>query len=295
SAHRAALRRGAQARPGGTGRGARHDPGAPRQQAAHRLPRLRARRRGRPGRHGQRPVAARRRPRGPDRRAGPQPRAGPARRPRRDRGRRTDRSRRSGGEPMTTGEKILVTRRGSLGLVTLNRAKERNPLDHESAAGLRDALRDLFADPQVRSVAVTGAGDAFCAGGDLRQMGKLAEGDVEDAYMWPRAIVDLHRLMLEAPKPVIAAVQGPAYAGGMGHASLATPRSRSAMPEVRIGLFPMIIVAHLSRSLPRKRLLEMMLTGESIDADEAHRLGFVSKVYPDHDGLMAGLDDYARK
>lgn len=201
---------------------------------------------------------------------------------------------------MTTGEKILVTRRGSLGLVTLNRAKERNPLDHESAAGLRDALRDLFADPQVRSIAVTGAGDAFCAGGDLRQMGKLAEGDVEDAYMWPRAIVDLHRLMLEAPKPVIAAVQGPAYAGGMGLAGmcdviLATPKARFAMPEVKIGLFPMIIVAHLSRSLPRKRLLEMMLTGESIDADEAHRLGFVSKVYPDHDGLMAGLDDYARK
>jgi len=195
---------------------------------------------------------------------------------------------------------VLVERRGSLGLLTLNRPEDRNPLDRDTAEALWDAFEEVFADDQVRSVAVTGAGPAFCAGGDLKQMARFAEMPVEEAYAWPAAIVALHKRMLEAPKPVIAAVDGPAYAGGMGLAGmcdvvLATRRASFAMPEVKVGLFPMIIVAHLARALPRKLLLEMMLTGESIDAATAHRCGFVSRLYEDRAALVAGLDDYAAK
>jgi enoyl-CoA hydratase/carnithine racemase len=195
---------------------------------------------------------------------------------------------------------IRTERRGSLCLLVLNRAADRNPLDQNSAAALRTALNAAFDDTTVRSVAITGAGKAFCAGGDLRQMARFGEIPVEEAYAWPSAIVALHRMMLEAPKPVIAAVNGPAYAGGFGLAGmcdvvLAVEDARFAMPEVKIGLFPMIIVAHLARSIPRKALLEMMMTGEPIDAVEAHRLGFVNKVYPTWDALAAGLDEYARK
>lgn len=197
-------------------------------------------------------------------------------------------------------ELITVEQRATVGLVTLNRAADRNPLDRDTAIALLEAFTGLFLDDSVRSVAITGAGSAFCAGGDLRQMGKFSEMPVEQALAWPSAIVELHRLMLAAPKPVIAAVNGPAFAGGMGLAGmcdviLATPQATFAMPEAKIGLFPMIIVAHLARALPRKVLLEMMLTGDPIDADEAHRIGFVSRIYPDVEALLAGVDTYGEK
>jgi methylglutaconyl-CoA hydratase len=193
---------------------------------------------------------------------------------------------------------VRVERRGPLGLLTMDRPEQRNPLDPESAAALRDALRAQFADDAVRAVALAGEGDAFCAGGDLRQMGRFHAVPVEEALAWPAAIIDLHRMMLDAPKPVIAAVDGPAYAGGMGLAGmcdvvLATRRARFAMPEVTLGLFPMIIVAHLVRALPRKVLNEMVFTGRPIDAEEAHRVGLVNRVYEDRAALYAGLDDYA--
>jgi enoyl-CoA hydratase/carnithine racemase len=168
------------------------------------------------------------------------------------------------------------------------------------AAALLAAFTDVFADEQVRSVAVTGAGVAFCAGGDLRQMAEFSGTPAAEAYAWPQDIVALHQLMLQAPKPVIAAVNGHAYAGGMGLAGmcdvvLAVESARFAMPEAKLGLFPMIIVAHLARSLPRKLLLEMMFTGDSITADEAKQAGLVSRVYPDVPALEAGLAEYAAK
>ena len=82
---------------------------------------------------------------------------------------------------------------------------------------------------------------------------------------------------------------------GMCDIVLATRAARFAMPEVRIGLFPMIIVAHLVRSLPRKPLLEMMLTGEPIDAEEAYRLGFVNRVVEDDHALEAVVQEYAER
>jgi enoyl-CoA hydratase/carnithine racemase len=193
---------------------------------------------------------------------------------------------------------ILVERRGTLALITLNRPDARNPLDRDTAVALRDACGDLFATSDVRSVAITGSGSAFCAGGDLRQMQQMASGPIEAAYEWPGAIVDLHKMMLSAPKPVIAAVNGPAYAGGMGLAGMcdivyAVRTATFAMPEVRMGLFPMIIVAHLARSLPRKVLLELMLTGQPLDAVAAQQVGFVSKVFDTTEALHDGLDALA--
>lgn len=194
---------------------------------------------------------------------------------------------------------ILVERVGSLGRITLNRPEARNPLDDETAREVTAALEQHFNDQAVRSVVITGAGHAFCAGGDLRQMSAFAAMPPAEALAWPSSIVAAHKLMLSADKPVIAAVNGPASAGGMGLAGMcdiivAVEGAKFAMPEVRIGLFPMIIVAHLSRSIPRKRLLEMMLTGDSIDAAEAHRLGFVNRVAPDQTALSSIVEDYAR-
>ena len=81
---------------------------------------------------------------------------------------------------------VRVERRGPLGLLTMDRPEQRNPLDPESAAALRDALRAQFADDAVRAVAIAGEGDAFCAGGDLRQMGRFAAMPVEEALRLAR-------------------------------------------------------------------------------------------------------------
>ena len=201
---------------------------------------------------------------------------------------------------MTDWENILVERDGSLGKIILNRPEARNPLDNDTAYEVLAALEQHFADPDVRSIVITGAGDAFCAGGDLKQMGAFSSMSAEDAYAWPTAIVDAHKLMLAADKPVIAAVNGAAMAGGMGLAGMcdvivAVKSAKFAMPEVKVGLFPMIIVAQLSRSMPRKPLLEMMMTGDPIDAAEAYRLGFVNRLAEDHAEMDTIVADYARR
>lgn len=193
---------------------------------------------------------------------------------------------------------VLVARRGSLELLTLNRPDARNPLDPELSSALLGEVKRAMADPEVRSVDIAAKGNAFCAGGDLRQMRDLAQSPAATAYAWPGAIVELHHLALAASKPLVALVDGPAYAGGFGLAGLcdvvlATPRASFALPEVRMGLFPMIVVAHLVRSLPRKVLLELMLTGRPLSVDDAHRLGFVSHLCADADGLLAEADRYA--
>jgi enoyl-CoA hydratase/carnithine racemase len=184
-------------------------------------------------------------------------------------------------------------------VLTLDRPDERNPLDREMSAALLAAMGEAMADPDVRAVAIAANGPAFCAGGDLRQMKALAQQPAEQAYAWPADIVALHKAALDAPKPMIALVDGPAYAGGMGLAGmcdilLATERARFAMPEVRMGLFPMIIVAHLARALPRKLLLDLMLTGRPIDADEAYRAGFVNRVCDGTEELWKAADEYGQ-
>lgn len=188
----------------------------------------------------------------------------------------------------------------TLGLITLNRPESRNPLDRTTATEVLAALEMFFADDHVRSIGLTGAGKAFCAGGDLAQMKRFAEMGTAAAFEWSDPIVAMNRRMLSAPKPVIAAVNGPAYAGGLGLAGmcdivLATRSATFATPEVKVGLFPMIIVAHLARSIPRKKLFELMFTGEPMDATEAHDLGFVNRVYESTEEMLLGLQEYARK
>jgi enoyl-CoA hydratase/carnithine racemase len=197
-------------------------------------------------------------------------------------------------------DNIVTEQIGTLGLITLNRPEARNPMDRTTATELLIAFTGFFEDPTIRSIAVTGAGTAFCAGGDLNQMKRFAQMPARDAFEWPAPIVKLNRAMLDAPKAVVAAVNGPAYAGGMGLAGmcdlvLATRDARFAMPEVKVGIFPMIIVAHLCRAIPRKYLLEMMFTGEPMSAAEAHRIGFVNRVYDSREDMMAALSAYARK
>jgi enoyl-CoA hydratase/carnithine racemase len=151
------------------------------------------------------------------------------------------------------------------------------------------ALADAEGDPDVRAIVITGAGDAFCAGGDFAQMTGGA-GAADD--LAPKGdYADLLLAMSQATKPIVARVNGHAMGGGLGivaasHLAIAARGAKLGTPEINVGLFPMMIMAVLQRLVPRRRLVEMMLLGERLDAEEAAAYGLVNRAV-----VAAELDD----
>ncbi len=165
--------------------------------------------------------------------------------------------------------------------ITIDDPERRNPMSVATMEGLRDATRAALADPAVRVLVYTGAGDkAFSAGGDL---GGSFVDDPIGLHKARGALADLFRMMQRGGKPTVARVNGHALAGGFGLAvacdvTICVEDARLGMTEARVGLWPMMISAVLLRVLPRKAALELMLTGRVIDPHEAQRLGAVSRV-----------------
>ncbi len=173
--------------------------------------------------------------------------------------------------------------------ITIDDPERRNPMSVETMAGLLERTREAMDDPEVRVLVYTGAGDkAFCAGGDL------SGSFVDDPIGLHRSrgdIANLFRMMMRGGKPTVARVNGHALAGGFGLAvacdiTICVDDAKLGTTEVKVGLWPMMISAVLSRVMPRKAALEMMLTGRIITPEEAQRLGAVSRVVP-----RAQLDD----
>lgn len=169
--------------------------------------------------------------------------------------------------------------------LTIDEPERRNPLSTTVMRDLAAAIERAGKDPAVLVVVITGAGDqAFSAGGDLA-------GDFVDSpaavQASSEALATLFRAMRGAGKPIVGRVNGHALAGGFGLAAacdivIATENARFGLPEIKVGLWPMLISAVLVRCMPRKALLELMMTGRLIDATEARRLGVVSRVVPAH-------------
>ncbi len=179
-------------------------------------------------------------------------------------------------------ELVLYEVRGGIALLTLNRPDRRNALSPQLVEALRAALRRLAEDEEAVVAVLTGAGDkAFCAGGDLAA-GMASTGALE-ARRSRAAYAELLAELHACGKPVVAACQGDALGGGFGLALacdlvVVEPSARLGTPEIKLGLFPMIILAELSRNMPRKRLLEMVLTGRSLSPDEALAWNLVNRV-----------------
>lgn len=170
---------------------------------------------------------------------------------------------------------------GHSATITIDDPERSNPMSIETMAGLLEHTRSAVDDPQVRVIVYTGAGDrAFCAGGDL------AGSFVDDPVVQHQArgdLADLFRLMTRGGKPTLARVNGHAIAGGFGLAlacdiTICVDDAKLGTSEVKVGLWPMMISALLARSMPRKAVLEMMLTGRLITPEEGLRLGAVSRV-----------------
>src|SRR5262245_26048469 len=200
-----------------------------------------------------------------------------------------------------TASPVLLDRRGAVGVLTLNRPDRRNALSRDTLYALGRFGRELVADPAVRAIVVTGAGDkAFCAGADLKERQGMTPDDV-------RVQVGLYRSELgvldKSPKPVIAAINGVAFGGGLELAlvcdlRVASPSAELALPETTLGIIP---GAGGTQRLPRivgeARAKEMILLGRKLTAQEALAWGIVNRVSPEGtsvlDDTLAWIDPIA--
>ncbi len=174
---------------------------------------------------------------------------------------------------------LVVAASDGVATIRLNVPERKNALSPAMVNELLYAFEDAKEDPEVRVVVLTGTGNAFCAGGDLKQMGKgklPPKGDFSDLMLAFRSV----------EKPIVAKLNGYAYGGGVGivascHFAVAGTGVKMGTPEIARGLFPMMIMAVMQRVVPRRKLLNMMLLGERLTASEALDLGLLSHVVDD--------------
>lgn len=178
---------------------------------------------------------------------------------------------------------LRVERRGPVALLTLNRPDRRNALCPELADALIEAAARLGADADVRAAVLTGAGDTFCAGADLASLKSLRQATLEENRRDSSRFLRLFRSLATFPKPLVAAVNGPALAGGCGLATccdviLASPSASFGYPEVRVGFVAAMVLVLLARQLGERRAREMLLDASAIPAQEAVRIGLAARI-----------------
>lgn len=195
---------------------------------------------------------------------------------------------------MAADPEVLYDVDAHVATITINRPERRNAMSWSVVRELRDRIADAKADDDVRVVVLTGAGErAFCAGADLDNM--AAGSSFLDLHEGRGGLAELFLELYDLGKPTIARVRGFALAGGFGLALacdfvVAADDAQFGTPEIDVGLWPYMITVPLVRSMPPKKVLELMLTGRRVDATEADRIGFVNRVVP-----VAELDDAVRE
>jgi methylglutaconyl-CoA hydratase len=180
--------------------------------------------------------------------------------------------------------------------ITLNRPDKRNAISFELIDDLLLALNEVQ-NSDALVLILTGAGKAFCSGMDLENLKDLVGRSPEQNLQDSQTMVRLFRALYEFPKVTIAAVNGPAIAGGTGLAllcdfTLAAPEAKFGYTEVRIGFVPAIVSTFLLRQTGEKYARDLLLTGRIFDANEAARMGLVNEVVP-AESLMARAHELA--
>jgi enoyl-CoA hydratase len=190
----------------------------------------------------------------------------------------------------------LLERRGHVLVVTMNRPRARNALSTEMMAIMREAWDEVDRDPEIRACVLTGAGGAFCAGADLKAMRANHPGDGFRSGGPDLSRIDALLKGRRLTKPLIAAVEGPAIAGGTEilqatDIRVAGRSARFGVAEARWGLFPLGGSAvRLPRQIPYTVAAELLLTGRQLSADEAQRIGLIGEVVPDGQALARALE-----
>jgi len=186
---------------------------------------------------------------------------------------------------------LRAEQRGEVLWLTITREARRNAMSADVLRGIAEGLDRAEADPDIRVVVITGAGDkAFCAGADL-QSGAPFGADLSNPH---GAAAELFRRVRRATVPLIARVNGACYAGGIGlmamcDLAVAAESATFALPEIKVGVFPAQVLGVLQHLLPRRVLIEMCLTGDPIDARRALALELVNAVATDLDAEVDRL------
>lgn len=187
---------------------------------------------------------------------------------------------------------IAVADHGFIRTITLTRPERRNAMTPEMQMELMAALEDT-ASSAARVLVLRGANDAFCSGLDLAVLRQMSDKTALEYRADAERIARLFLALYELPIPTVAAVHGPAIAGGAGLAilcdfTLATDASKFGFTEVRIGFVPALVSAFLALQIGGKHSRDLLLTGRTISAEEAHRLGLVNQVVP-HEQLAPAV------
>ena len=191
---------------------------------------------------------------------------------------------------------VLSEQRDGLRLLTLNRPQKRNALTVALLKELHAAVGEAIEDEAVRCIAITGAGPGFCAGMDLHEVRELREDPPRRREAGDIFYETFDRLY-HCPKPTIAAVNGPAVAGGAGimtvcDRAIAADTARIGYPEVKRGLVAAIVMVYLVRQIGERRAKQLLMTGELVSASKAAEMGLVNEVVP-ADQLMARVEHWA--
>jgi enoyl-CoA hydratase len=190
----------------------------------------------------------------------------------------------------------LVEQDGHVLVVTMNRPDARNALSAEMMSIMRSAWDRVDSDESIRVCVLTGAGGAFCAGADLKAMTATHPGDSFSSGGWDLSVIEPLLKGRRLTKPLIAAVEGPAIAGGTEilqatDIRVAGSSARFGVAEARWGLFPLGGSAvRLPRQIPYTRAADLLLTGRHVTADEALSLGLIGEVVPDGQALPRALE-----
>jgi enoyl-CoA hydratase len=178
---------------------------------------------------------------------------------------------------------LLIENRGGVRILTMNRPDKRNALNMALSEGLLEGLRAAERNENVRSIVLTGAGPAFCAGADLSEFKDLTPDNAALVERRSALTMDLHRVFSQLSKPVVTAINGAAMGGGAGLAlagdvAVMSSTARLGYPEVKHGIVAAVVMANLVRNVGRKAAFELVATGEPVDAERAVVLGLVNRV-----------------
>ena len=194
---------------------------------------------------------------------------------------------------------LTVDKRGGVARVTLNRPELRNAFDDALILSLTRTFEDIAADQATRIMVLGGNGPAFCAGADLNWMKRMAGYGYDENLADARALAAMLATLDRMPKPTIARVHGPVFAGGTGlvaacDIAVGTPEAKFCLSEAKLGLTPATISPYVMRAMGERLARRYFLTAEVFDAEEAYRIGMLTALVPagELDAFIEGMTQH---